>query len=90
MKTSLIGTLGRVAGAIAFAVAVTAVPAQPTLAAQSWSCVCKGKVKSYHASTRHCELHFGVPKGKYCSREQYRQVYEPLCKEMGCRLNLAD
>lgn len=55
-------------------------------AAQPWSCVCKGVKKRYLASTRHCEHQMKLPKGKWCSKEQYRAVYGPACRAQGCRL----
>lgn len=61
-------------------------PSAGAEAAQAWWCVCKGQKKRYLASTRHCELQMGVPKGKWCSKAQYRKVYGPACREQGCRL----
>jgi hypothetical protein len=57
-------------------------------AAQAWYCVCKGEKKRLLASTRHCELQMGLPKGKSCTSWQYRKVYGPACREQGCRLPL--
>ena len=57
-------------------------------AAQPWTCVCKGQKKRFLASTRHCERRFSIPKGKWCSREQFRKVYGPACAKQGCTLSL--
>lgn len=57
-------------------------------AAQAWYCVCKGEKKRFLASTRHCEVKMGLPKGQSCSRWQYRKVYSPACRAQGCRLPL--
>lgn len=60
--------------------------ATSAVAAQAWYCICKGETKRYLASTRHCEVKSGVPKGKWCTKAQWRAVYGPACAEMGCKL----
>ena len=67
-------------------VAASALVPAPAHAAQPWYCVCKGVTKRYLASTRHCEVQSNVPKGKWCTKAQWKAVYGPACAEKGCKL----
>lgn len=55
-------------------------------AAQAWSCLCKGERRRFLASSRHCEIQSNVPKGKFCSKAQYKAVFGPVCAKKGCAL----
>ena len=65
---------------------VTLITPTPAEATQPWYCVCKGEKKRFLASTRHCEVKMGLPKGQWCTNSQTRAVYTPACAKMGCKL----
>ena len=52
------------------------------LAAQPYTCVCKGDKKRFLASSRYCEHQYEV---KSCSKAQYQVTYGKACHEMGCK-----
>jgi len=60
--------------------------ASPARAAEPWSCICHGVTKRFLASTRHCEFQLKLQKGQWCTKEQFRKVYGPACRQEGCKL----
>jgi hypothetical protein len=75
-----------IAAVVAASASLLGSASTPVEAAQAWSCSCNGEKKRFLASTRFCEKRSGIPKGEFCSREQWRAVYGPACREKGCRL----
>ncbi len=78
------GPLGLVR--LGFAASLALLVPEAATASQAWSCVCKGVTKRYIASTRHCEIRSHLPKGQWCTKEQYRSTYAPACRAQGCKL----
>lgn len=68
------------AGALA---SIALVQTTSAYAAQPYSCVCRGKVERFLASTRYCEHQHNA---RSCTREQFRQTYAKACRDMGCRI----
>ena len=60
------------------------VAATDATAAQSYSCLCKGKARSFRASTNYCEH---IKHVRSCSLKQLNAFYTPICASMRCTLN---